>query len=89
MAHIPLVDKYNITMVSQHISTVIIHFKCSRAATGAAHATGQVQGDIRVGEEEEEEDSSLNTNMKQIGATCVVTVEQKLQDILGFELNDL
>lgn len=89
MAHIPLRDKYNITTVLQHISTVIIHFKCSRAATGAAQAAGQVQGDIRVGEEEEEEDSSLNTNMKQTGAACVVMVEQKLQDILGFQLNVL
>lgn len=89
MAHIPLLDKYNITTVLQHISTVIIYFICSRAATGAAQAASQVQGDIRVGEEEEEEDSSLNTNMKQTGATCVVMVEQKLQDILGFELNVL
>lgn len=88
MAHIPLRDKYNITTVLQHISTEIIYFKCSRAATGAAQAAGQVQGDIRVGEEEEE-DSSLNTNMKQTGATCVVMVEQRLQDILGFQLNVL
>lgn len=78
MAHVPLLDKYIITMDLQRISTVIIHFKCSWASTGAAQAADEVPGE----KEEEEENSSLNTDVRRTGATCVVMVEQKLHDIL-------